>query len=304
MTREVQTMAVLFADICDSTALYQKLGDVAARSVVDSCMSLIVELLPQYSGRLVKTIGDAAMCIFPTPDLAVLAASSMQSSVHKIQPTAQPVELHIGVHAGRVLLDHGDVFGDTVNIAAYLTAVATAEQIVTTESTRDQLSDELRSCVRPIFNTILKGSGKETVVYQVLWRTDRAHLTDVNMQGRKVIPGDMGSLLVSLNEERLRIDQWRTTLTIGRDEVCDLRVGDSYASRHHATVRLMRTHFYLIDHSINGTYVSLDSGEEVHVLRGELLLGGSGKIILGRSRDDEPREVISFSRDRRSMFRI
>jgi hypothetical protein len=66
----------------------------------------------------------------------------------------------------------------------------------------------------------------------------------------------------------------------------------------------VRTHFYLFDHSINGTFVSLESGEEVHVLRRELLLDGSGQISVGRSRTEQSPEVINFTRDRRSMFRI
>ncbi|MNC86012.1 hypothetical protein D3C83_16390 [compost metagenome] len=81
-------------------------------------------------------------------------------------------------------------------------------------------------------------------------------------------------------------------------------VADTFASRQHFTIKLVRTHFYLFDHSINGTFVSLESGEEVHVLRRELLLDGSGQIGTGRSRTEKPPEVINFTRDRRSMFRI
>ena len=66
----------------------------------------------------------------------------------------------------------------------------------------------------------------------------------------------------------------------------------------------MRTHFYLIDHSINGTFVELESGAEVHVLRGELLLDGAGKISLGRSNREGGNEIISYARDRRSMYRV
>jgi hypothetical protein len=91
---------------------------------------------------------------------------------------------------------------------------------------------------------------------------------------------------------------------IGRAKDCDLVVTDRLASRRHLSIKLVRTHFYLFDHSINGTFVSLESGEEVHVLRRELLLDGSGQICLGRGRSEHPPDVISFSRDRRSMFRV
>jgi hypothetical protein len=66
----------------------------------------------------------------------------------------------------------------------------------------------------------------------------------------------------------------------------------------------MRTRFYLIDHSINGTYVTLQGGEEVHILRGEMPLDRSGEISLGRSGADKSGQIVSFQYDRRSMYRI
>ena len=304
MARATQNLAVVFADITESTALYQKLGDVPARNIVNACITLVSDVLPRYEGRLVKTIGDEVMCVFPTADLAVLAASDMQAQVSAHRPGNYPVAIHIGLHYGPVLVEDGDVFGDTVNVAAYLTAVATADQILTTQATEACLSPELKSTVRPIFNTVLKGSHEESRVFQVLWRTDKADLTDVNLLSSKIIPGDTGSLLVMLDDERIRVDQWRLSITVGRGKECDLLVNDPYASRKHFSIRLVRTHFYLFDHSINGSFVSLDSGEEVHVLRREMLLDGNGQICAGRSRSERPTEIITFSRDRRSMFRV
>ena len=304
MARETRTLAVLFADITDSTSLYQKLGDVAARNIVNACLGVIQGVLLRHEGRLVKTIGDEVMCVFPNADLAVLAASDMQSLVASTKPGNYPVSIHIGLHYGSVLVEEDDVFGDTVNVAAYLTAVATAEQILTTEYTEQCLSAALRSVVRPIFHAVLKGSDRESTVYQVLWRTDNMELTDVNLQSSKTIPGDTGSLLLTLDEERVRIDQWRPAVVIGRSQDCDLIVNDRFASRRHLSIKLVRTHFYLFDHSINGSFVSLESGEEVHVLRRELLLDGTGKICLGRGRGEHPSEIITFARDRRSMFRL
>jgi len=297
-------MAVLFADISESTSLYQKLGDAAARNIVNACLTLINGVLPRYDGRLVKTIGDEVMCVFPGADLAVLAASEMQSLVAATKPGNYPVMIHIGLHYGSVLVEEGDVFGDTVNVAAYLAAVATAEQILTTEATEQCLSAALKSCVRPIFHAVLKGAEHESTVYQVLWRTDSINLTDVNLHSNKTIPGDTGSLLLTLDEERVRVDQWRPGIVIGRSQECDLVVTDRFASRQHLSIKLVRTYFYLFDHSINGTFVSLESGEEVHVLRRELLLDGSGQICVGRSRVERPGEIIIFTRDRRSMFRV
>ena len=304
MTRQTRTLAVMFADISDSTSLYQKLGDSAARNIVNACLQVINGVLARYEGRLVKTIGDEVMCVFPDADLAVLAASDMQAQVSATKPGNYPVAIHVGLHYGPVLVEENDVFGDTVNVAAYLRAAATAEQILTTDAIERCLTAALKTCVRPIFNAVLKGSEQESTVYQVLWRTDRTDLTDVNLQPNKMIPGDTGALLVTLDEERVRVDQWRTGIVIGRSKDCDLVVTDNFASRRHLSIKLVRTHFYLFDHSINGTFVTLGSGEEVHVLRRELLLDGSGEIYVGRSRVERPTGVITFEPDRRSMYRV
>lgn len=304
MGREPKNKAVLFADISESGALYQKLGDTTARIIVNACIEAMSAVLPRFDGELVKTLGDAILCVFPTADQAVLAAVEMQSVVTNGRPGNYPVAIHIGLHHGSVLVEDDDVFGDTVNVAAYLTAVATREQILTTEATERALSPALKTCVRPVFSAVLKGSGRESAVYQVLWKTDRTEITQVNLDSSRIIPGDAGSLLVALEDERIRIDQSRPSIKIGRGQDCDLVVTDRFASRLHLTIRAMRTRFYLIDHSINGTYVTLQGGGEVHVLRGEIALERSGVLTLGRSGAERPGEIIRFDYDRRSMYRI
>lgn len=304
MTRQVKTLAVLFADVCDSTGLYTRLGDTAARNVIEACLTLIKNVLPRYDGRAVKTIGDEVLCVFPSTDLALLGASEMQSAVGSSRPGNHQVMIHIGMHYGTVLVEEGDVFGDAVNVAAYLTAVAMPEQILTTETTEKCLSAALKSCVRPVFRVMLKGDTQESTVYQILWRSERQHLTDVNLHSKRLIPGDTGSLVLTFGEKHTRVDQQRSSVTIGRADDCDLVVVDKFASRKHLTIRLMRTNFYLIDHSINGTFVSLESGDEVHVLRSELLLDSAGQISLGRSIAEHPGEIIHFTRDRRSLYRF
>ena len=299
-----QNLTILFADISESTKLYNTLGDSDARMVVNSCLTLMSRVAAQYSGRVVKTMGDEIMCVFQRADDAVLAASQMQSQVDASCPGNHPVQLHIGLHHGPVLVETNDVFGDTVNAAAYLTAVAAPEQILTTEATEQNLSPELKAVVRPVFKTVLKGSTEESTVYQVVWHKDTAELTDVNLHSHKNIPSDEGSLLVAHHNLTLRLDKSRPSITIGRGDDCDVVVHEKLASRKHVSIRLQRTHFYLIDNSLNGTFVRLESGEEVHVLRGELLLDGAGQLTLGRSVHDGATDVISFKRDRRSMYRV
>lgn len=304
MARHNENLAVLFADITDSTRLYSTLGDNAARVVVNACLTLMGEVVARRNGRVVKTIGDEAMCVFRRADDAVAAASEMQTVIDAKRPGKYHVKLHIGLHYGPVLVEGDDVFGDTVNAAAYLTAVAAAEQVLTTEATERNLSPELKLKVRPVFKTVLKGSVEESTVYQVVWHQDVGELTDINMRSHKAIPGDEGSLLISYQNLKMRMDQGRPNLMIGRGEDCDLVVREKLASRKHLSIRLLRTHFYLLDHSLNGSFVTLESGDEVHVLRGELLLDGAGRISLGRSAREGATDFIGYTRDRRSMYRV
>ena len=136
----------------------------------------------RHGGRVVKTIGDEAMCVFRRADDAVAAAIEIQSTIDSKRPGKYHVQMHIGLHYGPVLVEDSDVYGDTVNAAAYLTAVAAAEQVLTTEATERNLSPELKSSVRPVFKSVLKGSTEESTVYQVVWHKDLEALTDVAVE--------------------------------------------------------------------------------------------------------------------------
>ncbi|HEX2828739.1 MAG TPA: adenylate/guanylate cyclase domain-containing protein [Burkholderiales bacterium] len=304
MPRETAVRCMVFADVSESSALYQKLGDTAARNIIGSTLTAITALLPRYGGVLVKTIGDAVMCMFPTADAGLQCAMQMQACVANDRPGNYPVAIHVGIAHGSVLLENGDVFGDTVNVSAYLTAVAGPEQILASEATEKALSAEQKDNIRAVFRAVLKGATSESVVYQALWKVDAREVTEINLQSQKVIPRDTGSLIVTHDEERVRIDQWRPTISVGRAQECDLVVPDRYASRRHLTIKLVRTRFYLIDHSINGTFVRFADGHEVHVLREDLVLDGSGEISLGRTVAGRGEGLITFNYDRRSMFRI
>jgi pSer/pThr/pTyr-binding forkhead associated (FHA) protein len=91
---------------------------------------------------------------------------------------------------------------------------------------------------------------------------------------------------------------------MGRDPDCDLVMTGSLVSRRHASIHIERTQFYLVDHSINGTFVMREDGEELHVVRREILLERAGEIRLGCSKADRNEHCIAFRRDRRSMYRV
>jgi adenylate cyclase len=299
-------MAVLFADITGSTALFGAVGDRVARQIVQAWLDQVVDLLPAFDGRLVKTIGDEVMCVFPNADQAVLAASAIQANVTSRPPHDHTIKLHMGLHVGDVMVEHNDVFGNTVNIAAYLSAAALPQQIAITDSTYNMLSAPLKTVTRPVFRTVLKGQTIASTIYQVLWKNENPDLTDSFFSVRQppLLPGDNGGLLLKYADQVIHLNHLQPRISLGRDVSCDIVIDDRYASREHATIELDGMNFYLVDRSINSTYIAFDNRLEVSVLRRDILLDGEGKISLGRAFQEDPKHVIEFSSDRRSLFRV
>ena len=302
--RENQNLTVLFADVSESSRLYTQLGDVAARNAINASLAALAGLLPRFGGRLVKTLGDAIMCVFPSVAQGVNAAAEMQSVIADTSPGGYPLRMHMGLHAGSVLIENDDVFGDTVNAAAYLTNVAMAEQILLSESTAKQLPPDMENQVRRLFRPLLKGSIGESWIYQALWRANDMELTDVNLLASRVTHADSGSLLVSIGEIQVRVNRWRPLLTFGRDASNDIPISDQFTSRQHCSIRCTRSTFSLVDHSVNGTFVTFAGGDELPLLRSEIVIHGTGQLRLGRSRHDgADSSVVFFQHDRRSEAR-
>jgi class 3 adenylate cyclase len=301
-----QPVTVLFVDITDSTGLFLRLGDLAATRLERDWLSRVRDLVARYEGRFVKAIGDEAMCAFSSPDQAVLAACEIQTM------TAQPpfrdhaIRLHIGMHYGPVVAHEDDLFGDTVNVAAFLCSVARGDQIVLADATHRLLSPALQAYSRPVFHTRLKAHPDETTLYQVLWKTGDLETTmslfDERATQERIPPEPPGLLLVR-DGVRTHLNFWKNHVAIGRDPACQLVVDRPWVSRRHAHIKLVGHDFYLVDDSINATFVTDSTGREVNLVRSGILLVGSGTIAPGRTAAQEPESIIEFTRDRRSLYR-
>src|SRR5262249_51390410 len=166
-------LVVLFADISGSTRLYDVLGDARAKALVDECIAAMRSIVRRYRGRVIKTIGDEIMCVLPDADSGLLAAGDMQARITGM-PAVSDVKraIRIGFHAGPVIEEANDVFGDTVNLAARMVGLARASQIITPRATGQQLSRTLRDTTRKIADVSVRGKGDNIEVCEVLWETN------------------------------------------------------------------------------------------------------------------------------------
>ena len=132
---KITSLTFLFTDLKGSTALYERVGDLVAYDLVRAHFGLLNDIVAAETGAVVKTIGDAVMATFPTPDRAVAAALRMRDAMRQLSETHEPEDLmlKIGIHEGPCLAvtlnDRLDYFGQTVNVAARVQGLADSQSI-------------------------------------------------------------------------------------------------------------------------------------------------------------------------------
>ncbi len=133
----VEDATILFTDVVGSTALYNTLGDAKAFSLVRTHFDVLHEIVESNRGAIVKTIGDAIMAVFTSPQDALQAAAELHArtdSYVREHGHGQGVQLKVGLHAGPciavTLNERLDYFGTAVNLAARVQAMSAGGDIL------------------------------------------------------------------------------------------------------------------------------------------------------------------------------
>jgi class 3 adenylate cyclase len=284
--------AVLFADVSGSTRLYESVGDAAALDTIGHCLATIRTACEGYGGRVVKTIGDEVMAVFPGADHAAEAAAEMQARISEQHAMGRArLAIRVGFHFGPAIEVEGDVFGDSVNTAARMAALAKAEQVILSGPTADLLSPPLRSRVRQLDSLTVKGKHKDIGIFELIWQGPDADLTALATRPMHV----PARILLRHGTREIELNEARPNATLGRDPQNDVVIADRMASRLHARIERRRDKFVLIDQSSNGTFVTIEGEAEIHLRREELVLRGRGRAAFGHAWKDAADEVLTFS---------
>ncbi|MGH8704894.1 MAG: adenylate/guanylate cyclase domain-containing protein [Burkholderiales bacterium] len=287
---------VLFADVSGSTKLYESAGDAAATDAIGRCMARLRKTAESAGGRVVKTIGDAVLVVFPGPDAAAGAAAEMQGAIETLPMVGDTkIGLRIAFHCGPVIQREDDVFGDTVNLAARLVQAAVKGQIVTSGETSAMLGPVFRSWARTLYSIQVKGKTEEISLSELVWR----HSGDMTQFGGvRAVPRPQFSVLrLKYQGKETARRREKESVTIGRDQGCGLVVNDSMASRQHCTIERRHDKFVLADHSTNGTYVTAEGDTEILLQREEFTLRRHGWISLGHPRAEGGEEFVEYNVD-------
>jgi class 3 adenylate cyclase len=169
---KITSLTFLFTDLKGSTALYDRVGDIVAYDLVREHFRILHEIVVSEAGAVVKTIGDAVMATFSTPDRALAAALRMRDSVQGLK---NDLLVKIGIHEGPCLAvtlnDRLDYFGQTVNIAARVQSLADSRAIFATKSVveNSQVSKMLEASNLKLTEQVaaLRGIADRMTVYQI-----------------------------------------------------------------------------------------------------------------------------------------
>jgi class 3 adenylate cyclase len=278
-------VTVLFVDICASTTLYAERGDAAAFGLTMRCLDLVSAPVIAEGGRVLRQVGDGILAVFEMPVQGLRAAIRISEITEDpAYPLAsEGVRVRSGISSGMGILVAHDVYGDVANVAARLVGRADAGEIFLSGSVYETLPAELRADVQLIDQMVLRNRPTPVLVYK--YAPDHLRLT-VKAVARRGAPAatmevTYGDLLLVVGPERPRI-------SLGRDPDKDICIANDAVSRNHAEIVLRGDRFVLIDHSTNGTYVSADNGPMLRLVREEIVLATTGRIVLGVEETSQP----------------
>jgi len=174
---KITSLTFLFTDLKGSTELYERVGDLVAFDLVREHFRTLNEIVADEGGAVVKTIGDAVMATFLTPDQALAAALRMREAMRTLNEThgREDLLLKIGIHEGPCLAvnlnERQDYFGQTVNIASRVQGLALSRSILATAPVVDNPKSASllggNGQMPVAHNQHLRGIATEVTIYEI-----------------------------------------------------------------------------------------------------------------------------------------
>ena len=189
-----QLAAIMFTDIAGYTAL---MGDNEQKAfeLLKANRLLQQPLIQDYGGRWIKELGDGVLASFSNATDAVLCAIAIQQTSAKVPD----LSLRIGIHTGDVIFEDNDVFGDSVNIAARLQALAPIGGIWISEQVQKNVANNRDITTRLVGDEVLRHVKEPVRVYQVKLISDEDALVWLTKEAPKAAPPKSIAVLPFLN---------------------------------------------------------------------------------------------------------
>src|ERR1700686_5105962 len=162
MSQSRQLAAIMFTDIVGYTALMGE-DEQKAFEVLRKNRQLQQPIVKQFNGTWIKELGDGVLASFQTVTDAVACANKIQQACSDIHD----LKLRIGIHLGEVVFEDNDVFGDGVNIASRLQALAPIGGIYISEAVFRNIENKKGMETEFVKEEILKNVKHPVKIYQL-----------------------------------------------------------------------------------------------------------------------------------------
>lgn len=296
VTRNTQH-AIMFADVSGSSALYKQLGNEEAKAIVDKVVSAMAATTIVHEGTVVKTIGDEVMARFDDARAACEVAIAIQQRATR-EFADIGLGIRIGIAFGDTVVTPHDVFGDTVNDAAFVARVARGNQIVLTQGVVDHLDGAMFDQCQLFDRVNIKGENHKTIIYRLTWETSEQNDFSTRVMAIHDVTRFVANfqLTLKLGNQIIHIFPDQTPFAIGRDpNKANLYIDSALCSREHCHIEFRRGKYVLVDHSTNGTYVCEEFKAPIYLRREETPLQGKGVVGIGQNTDLKNPMLIHYS---------
>lgn len=301
----VQT-TVVFTDLHGSTAVFEALGNALATETVTEITTRISGQCVQNGGRVVKTLGDGVLAMFPDGQSAVNAVIEIQrthsSRLLRLDPELR-MPMRIGVASGEVEIVAGDCYGDAVNVASRLCDLCGPYQIWVNAAALVLAREPQGTSFRVLGPINIRGRAEPCTVYQIEWHEDvtsdfltmQGALDPAHVSGARDALGREVELIWSGISRRFR--SFELPIQLGRVRDADFVVNDPRVSRIHARLEWRNGSVVFVDVSSYGSWVRFSgtTGSDVLLRRAECVLHGKGDLALGASFADPSVPTVAFS---------
>lgn len=169
------TTTLLFTDVEGSTHLGTRSGDAAARLVLQRLDEIVRAQVAAHDGVEVKSLGDGLMVAFHSARKAVECAAAIQRDLEQARSGDDLPRVRIGLNAGEVIHEEGDLFGSAVSAAARICDSAAGDEVLASEVVKVLAGTVPGVAWEDRGDTALKGFADPAHLYAARWRRAGAH---------------------------------------------------------------------------------------------------------------------------------
>lgn len=164
--------AILFADVVGSSRLISRDESGTVARLLDHLAVRLAPAAKRRGGRVVRLTGDGGLVEFTSAVDALAAAIEFQQAMalaNRDEAEEDAIRFRVGLHLGDIIVEHGDLYGDDVNLAARLQEVPSPGGIAVSRAVREAVVGRIAADFTDLGELALKNLGRTVQAFAVSW---------------------------------------------------------------------------------------------------------------------------------------